>query len=190
MSDITENSILSALPAVLKEDTSTAALAAAAARILSSRLTEISKESIYASIDTLPEALLDILAKDFNVEWYLGSSTLEEKRKTIKNAWQTHQKLGTKNTVEKALSSIYDGSKVEEWYEYSGQPYHFKILIDISNQSIDPEKYAETISRIKFYKNTRSVLDSIEFVELGATATGYALSAFLGESLTDGATAR
>jgi len=71
------------------------------------------------------------------VDWWDYNYTLEEKRKTLKDSWNVHRTLGTKGAVEKAISAIYPGTEVREWFEYAGQPYHFKLLIDATYQNVD-----------------------------------------------------
>ena len=91
--------------------------------------------------------------------------------------------------MEKALSAIYANTLVKEWFEYGGNPYHFKILIDVTYQNVDPVKHQIVLDRVKFYKNLRSVLDDVEYYETGATAVQYAATAYTGSTIRDGATA-
>ena len=53
---------------------------------MESRQDEIDSLRIYTRIDELPEWLLDILARDFAVDWYDRSYTLEEKKKPSRTA--------------------------------------------------------------------------------------------------------
>lgn len=53
---------------------------------MESRQDEIDSLRIYTRIDELPEWLLDILARDFAVDWYDRSYTLEEKEKPSRTA--------------------------------------------------------------------------------------------------------
>ena len=76
------------------------------------------------------DQLLDILANDFKVDWWDANYTLEEKRRTLKDSWNVHRRLGTKAAVVLAISAIYPDTQVSEWWEYGGKPYHFKLLID------------------------------------------------------------
>ena len=177
---ITPENLLRTLPEVFREDDNMLALATAIASALARRREEI---------DQLPEELLDILAYDFKVDWWDGNYSLQEKRNTLKSSWEVHRSLGTKAAVEKALSAIYANTLVKEWFEYGGNPYHFKILIDVTYQNVDPVKHQIVLDRVKFYKNLRSVLDDVEYYETGATAVQYAATAYTGSTIRDGATA-
>lgn len=183
-----ENLVL-ALPAVLKQDQSTLALGVAAATVLAAREEEINRLRIYTAIDQLPEPLLDILARDFKVDWWDGNYTLEEKRKTLKESWHVHRTMGTKAAVLRAISAIYPDTKIMEWWEYGGQPYHFRLLIDSTYESVDPEKHRRVMERVDFYKPLRSTLDETEYYDAGAKATVYTGAMFVGAELVDSATA-
>jgi phage tail P2-like protein len=186
---ITKENLLASLPAVLANDDNMAALASAVAEVLAARVGEIERVSIYSQIDRLPNELLDILANDFKVDWWDANYTLEEKRNTLKESWRVHRMLGTKAAVETAISAIYPDTQVKEWFEYSGAPYHFKLLIDATYENVDPQKHARVLEKVQFYKNLRSVLDEVEYFDTGGTATAYANAAYAGCSIIDGATA-
>lgn len=120
------------------------------------------RAAIYTQINALPEALLDILAYDFKVEWYDYEGSIEEKRKTILECFAIHRFKGTKFAVENALEGIYSQVKVSEWFEYGGEPYHFSVTINDSTK--DEEKRTRILEKVQYYKNLRSVLDSVKFI--------------------------
>lgn len=186
---LTVENLLRTLPDVLKNDESMAALAAAIAQVLSTRPSEIRNLMIYPRIEELPEDLLDILAYDFKVDWWDGDYALPEKRKTLKGSWQVHRMLGTKAAVETAISAIYPETQVSEWFEYGGEPYHFKLLIDSTFDGVAPEKHQRILERVSYYKNLRSVLDEVEYYDAGTTVMQYSGAAFLGCEMVDGAIA-
>ncbi len=157
------------LPEPLKNDKAILALGQIIAEELQKNIQNAQQSIIYPNIDVLPEALLDILAADFKAEWYDYDGTINEKRKTIKECMLIHRYKGTKYAVETALKSIYDNVKVIEWFEYGGKPYHFKV--DIYDSSNDQEKRAKILEKIRYYKNLRSVLDSVTFKTVIDTKT-------------------
>lgn len=186
---LTKENIVMALPVALQKDESVVALAEAIAEVLSRRPAEIDRLRIYPAIDQLDEELLDILAYDFKVDWWDPDYSLAEKRRTLKDSWRVHKVLGTKAAVEAAISAIYPNTKVLEWWEYGGEPYHFRLLLDATYRNIDPEKHARVLERVNYYKNLRSVLDDIEYYDAGGTATAYAYAACTGSEIEDGAVA-
>ena len=160
---ITKEAMLFTLPPALKEDTSTEALAAATAEALADRLAEIDRLRIISNIDNLKEALLAILARDFKVDWWDPSYSLEEKRRTVKDSWRVHKTLGTKAAVETAIRAIYPLTTVEEWFEYGGEPYHFRLNIDITSDSGDRARQRRVLERLNFYKSLRSHNDGVRY---------------------------
>ncbi|MEG1491126.1 MAG: phage tail protein I [Oscillospiraceae bacterium] len=176
---IYEADYLRTLPEVLKRDETMFALAT----VIGNKLREVSSETlnaiIYAKIDTLPVAMLDILAYDFKVDWWDGNYTVEEKRKLLKDSWNVHRHLGTKSAIETALSAIYPDTKVLEWFDYNGAAYCFKLLIDATYQNVSPARHQRVLDRVEYYKNLRSHLDGVEYTAqpLGSCITYSAIGA-------------
>lgn len=96
---LTADNMMQQFPIALQKDPKTVALGQAIAKVMESRQDEIDSLRIYTRIDELPEWLLDILARDFAVDWYDRSYTLEEKRKTIKDSFYVHRHRGTKRLL-------------------------------------------------------------------------------------------
>ena len=152
-----------ALPQVLKRDESTDALAAAASRILEEHAAELRTVALYPLIDSLPEGLLDILARDFKVDWYDFAQSLEAKRNTIKTHWSVHRRLGTVGAVRTAIQAIYPEVVIQEWFDYEGDPYHFKLHVEIPGSDISPDLHAQLLNALEYYKPVRAVLDGIDY---------------------------
>ena len=162
---------MATLPVALQKDPSVVALAEAIAELLARRPEEIDRLRIYPAIDRLDERLLDILAYDFKVDWWDADYSLEEKRRTLKDSWRVHKMLGTKAAVERAISAIYPHTQVLEWFEYGGEPYHFRLDINITNDSVDSAKQRRVLEQLNFYKNLRSHNDGVTyFVEAGVAS--------------------
>lgn len=159
--------ILGTFPFSLARDEDKEKLAKSIVGSLAGLMADTDKEQIYTRISSLDEPLLDILAKDLKVDWYDYEGTLSEKRKTIAECINVHRYKGTKYAVETALKSVYDNVRVSEWFEYGGEPYHFKVTIYDSTN--DVEKRSRILDKIKYYKNLRSVLDDVVFM-IGTSA--------------------
>ena len=185
---ITRDNLYGSFPIALATDEKLNALALSIATLLAERVNEINRVKIYTSIDDLPEELLDILAKDFKVDWWSSTFSLEEKRNTLKTAWKVHRLLGTKKAVSDALNAIYPDTEVSEWFEYGGDPYHFKLMIDASYQQVDPVKHDMVLKNLAFYKNARSVLDEVEYID-SCSCDEYVYAGCSGMAIIDGATA-
>jgi hypothetical protein len=98
-----------------------------------------------------------------HVDWYDYSYPIEVKRRTIRDSIQVHRRLGTKYAVEKALGAVYPGTKVEEWFEYGGDPYKFRVVIGATEAGITAGHQAAVLDRVRFYKNLRSHLEAISY---------------------------
>ena len=174
---LTAERMVDSFPLALQKDPKMVALAHSIANVLEQRLDEIDLGQIYTRIDQLPEDLLDILAKDFAVDWYDRSYTLEEKRKTIKGSFYVHRHRGTKAAVEKAISAIYPNPEVLEWFEYGGNPYHFKLRITVDFATLNQTKHQQVLQKISCYKNLRSHLDGVVYSIESKTVKPYIAAA-------------
>lgn len=177
---LTRENLVATLPVALQKDPSAVALAEAMAELLARRPDEIEQLRIYPVIDRLDEQLLDILAYDFKVDWWDADYSLEEKRQTLKDSWRVHKLLGTKAAVVMAISAIYPRTQVLEWWEYGGEPYHFRLDINITNDSIDSAKQRRVLERLNFYKSLRSHNDGVTYFVEAAPAISKAVSSVSG----------
>ena len=165
---LTRENLVATLPPALQKDPSAVALAEAMADLLAQRPEEIEQLRIYPVIDRLDERLLDILAYDFKVDWWDADYSLEEKRRTLKDSWRVHKLLGTKAAVEMAISAIYPQTTVQEWFEYGGRPYHFKLQLDLTGTFWTEERPRRILERVNFYKSLRSHVDGLEYTRYPA----------------------
>ena len=165
---LTAENLLAVFPVALQRDQPSAALADVTARLLARRPEEIERLRIYPAIDRLDEGLLDILAYDFKVDWWDANYSLEEKRRTLKDSWRVHKLLGTKAAVEMAISAIYPQTTVQEWFEYGGRPYHFKLQLDLTGTFWTEERPRRILERVNFYKSLRSHVDGLEYTRYPA----------------------
>ena len=114
---------------------------------------------IYASLDMQPEEVIDLLALEFRTQYYRNSLDLETKRRLVKNTLIWHMGAGTPEAVEELVATVFGEGEVEEWFEYGGQPYCFKVRTD----AILTEGMADYFSKmIRQVKNARSHIDSVE----------------------------
>ena len=150
------------LPGALKQDPKIRAIAEAVTKEALTVSGEIENVLIYSRIDELPEALIDILAYDMHVDWYDYSFPLKVKRDILKGSVKVHKKMGTKYAVEKALGALYPQSEVEEWYQYEGEPHHFHIVCDVTENRVTAS-FQEIINAVMMYKRLSSHLDEVVY---------------------------
>jgi len=115
-------------------------------------------------IDSIDASALVHLADQFHImgnEGWLQAKTEAEKRELIKNAIELHRYKGTKYALIKVLNSLNINGEIEEWFEYDGDPYHFKINIFLQNYLYNESVFESLKKMIDEYKNVRSVLEEI-----------------------------
>lgn len=177
MIKLPEAELLDFLPSSLKNDTDMVCLSYAMKRAFE-RLFIYERQAMVCNyIDELPECVLDALACDLHVDWYNFSYSVNIKRAVIKNSIKIYQKMGTKYAVETALRDVYKDADTTEWFDYGGQPYHFKINVDISRDGMTENTGREITEAVKFYKNLRSHCDGI-YYRLGMDAADVSAAAF------------
>ena len=115
------------------------------------------------AIDDLPESTLDLLACDFKVDWWDASATADKKRTVLQTAWRVHALKGTKAAVETAVSAIVPGATVKEWFEYDGEPYCFRIVIETDGHNLGVANQQRILLNVQYYKNARSRLEAIHY---------------------------
>ena len=148
------------LPGALKHDPNMRAFAAAVTKAALDVSGNIDKVLRYSRIDELPEELIDILAYDMHVDWYDYSYPLETKRNLVKSSVKVHKKMGTVYAVETAIRAIYPESRIEEWFEYGGKPFHFRVVLNAVTQNVHID-IDYIIKKINIYKRLSAHIDSI-----------------------------
>ena len=160
--DIYSTNFADYLPGSLKKDPKIIALAEAVTDQLLEVSDKINLVLIYSRIDELPEDLVDILAYDLHIDWYDYSFPLDIKRETLKNSIKVHKKMGTKYAIKKALGALFPESEVEEWFQYGGEPHHFRIICDVSETKIQAS-YQEIVNAVKMYKRLSSHIEAVTY---------------------------
>jgi phage tail P2-like protein len=167
------------LPAFMKDDKFNKAFADAMSNLFTKLAVDMERCVILGFIDELNEAELDQLAQDWNVFWYLKSASLEQKRQLIKDAQLVFNKLGTVWAVERVMNSYLPESELKEWFDYEGNPHHFKFVTnntDILQTDIDAFLFI-----LEQVKRKSQWLDGI-ILELRAKGTMFPGIGFIEES--------
>lgn len=156
---LTAENFISTLPQVLQDDPSCRTLAIGISTELENLFLNAERLNIYSKIDNAPESLLDLLATDLKIDWWRSNATLQEKRELVKFAWFVHRHIGTKAAVERAVESFLGSGDVEEWFDYGGQPMHFRIVN--AKVSAVNEHFDEFMRVLGSVQRGSSVLDTV-----------------------------
>lgn len=136
------------------------------AEVLDVKLQEINAMSelilLYPRIDELPENLIDALAEQFHVDFYEASMSLQQKRTVVKNSIAWHRRKGTPSVVEEMVQTVFESAHVEEWFEYGGEPYFFRVTL-IAAPLTDKAVLDRLVDAINKTKNVRSWLEYVSF---------------------------
>lgn len=162
MSKIKDADFLTTFPPALRQDESMLALGRLIAEELHITAGETKKNIIYANIEELSETWLDVLAYDLHVDWYDYDYPIEAKRAIIRDSVRVHQKLGTKAAVEMALGGIHPQSEIEEWFDYDGEPFCFRIVLDTTKSRVAAD-YDEIVRTVDIYKRLTAHLDDLYY---------------------------
>ncbi|MGP1575240.1 phage tail protein I [Selenomonas sp.] len=160
--ELQHTSLLDILPQNLLRDEQIKAAAQALDAELQ-KITAATKEALLLPrLDELPEAVIDLLAWQWHVDFYEPNMSLETKRQLVRESIAWHRLKGTKAAVEKMVQAVFRGGVVTEWFEYGGEPYHFRVDI-LSAPQITAENTTRLLNVINASKNIRSWLDEITY---------------------------
>ncbi|HWR07741.1 phage tail protein I [Sporomusa sp.] len=164
MADISKVALLDLVPVSIRGDPQVQAAAAALDQELKAVTAAIPSTLLISRIDELPESVLDLLAWQFHVDFYEPASLdLAKKRVLVKQSIAWHRRKGTPSVVEEMVQAILDNAIVEEWPEYGGDPYYFRV-VKIGGELVDTEAYVLLKKAIDTVKNTRSWLEGISLL--------------------------
>lgn len=160
MIDIHEVSMLDLLPSSLKKDPDIIAAAKTLDKQFLVTVNDVQKCIILPNIDNITDHnLLDLLAWETHLDFYDTSLSLETKRELIKKAPSFHRKKGTPAAVEELVATLFDEGKVEEWFEYGGEPYRFQVVTN--NRSVTAERAEEFLKALNSVKRLSAHLERV-----------------------------
>lgn len=165
-----EVSIRELLPRFLMEDRTGRAMAKAVERalLLAEQAVAQGVDNVL-NVDGMPEWRLDEMARELHV-LYDYRADIEAKRKWIAGAAGMYRIYGTPEAVLKYIRGMFDDAEIEEWPDYGGQPYHYRINVYgqwTNSKKSWVKKAAETA------QNLRSVLDDIGVKSEGTLHIAY-----------------
>lgn len=119
---------------------------------------------LYADLRSVPEDALDLIAMELNTQYYIQTLPRKTKEALISQTLQWYMHGGTPSVLEQFLSTILDGGRIEEWYEYGGIQYYFRAYVYAGEHEIELEYGTQVKRQIAKYKNVRSWIEWVAFV--------------------------
>lgn len=147
------------IPSSISGDSQAKGLSAAVSPQLQEVSNVIRENVILARLDELPEEVVDLLAWQYHVDFYEQDLPIEQKRELVRVSIDAHRHKGTPYAVELVVKAILNDGIVQEWFEYGGEPYHFRV-IKINGQ-VTAEMYPKLKKAVDTVKNTRSWLEGV-----------------------------
>lgn len=139
----------------------------ASAQALSAQLqavTAATREVLHIPrLDELHGAVLDYVAEQLHIDFFEPLYlTEDEKRNLIRDSIAWHRIKGTPAAVEQIAHNAFCDAEVVEWFDYGGQPYHFKIRSHGFKET--PDGWDTYTRMINVAKNVRSWIDNYELI--------------------------
>ena len=114
----------------------------------------------YAAIATMPEWLLDYMAVELRTPSYDENYSLKTKRALIQGSLLFYTQMGTPAAVNRIIETIFETGYIEEWYEYDGDPHHFRAYVGDGGE-VGPGELEEFRRVLSSIKRLSSWLDDI-----------------------------
>ncbi|ODR35508.1 phage tail protein I [Eisenbergiella tayi] len=164
MINFSESNVADILPESVRKDPMVMALGYAVNKQVLKIIDQSKRISMYGAIDELPDKILDLLAIEMRAQYYNSNLPLNTKRDILKKTLVWHYYAGTLSAVRELVEFVWGSNiKIEEWFQFEGDPYTFQIeLFDLDN-IMDDQTIADFIEALWKVKNTRSWLKTIIF---------------------------
>lgn len=104
---------------------------------------------ILKRLDELPERVIDMLAWQYHVDFYELAPDIIFKRQMIREAIIYHMKKGTRFAILRALDMLGIDAEYQNWYEFGGQPYTFRIKASVRAEYYKKSNREQIIANIK-----------------------------------------
>ena len=142
------------------------------------RLSRLARKlNVWSDLDHADPKHYDMMALTIDAPYYRSDLDDLQKLTVLKRSAELHKYAGTVKGVEGLITSIFDESSFIPWYEYNGDPYHFKIQ---TNAQRTPELDRMFLNMLYGIKAARSQLDALELIRtlkqddyIGSMFSGY-----------------
>jgi P2-related tail formation protein len=126
------------------------------------------------SISSTTDILLQYLAMEFRADYFDGTATRYVREQTVLNSMEWNTRLGTPSVLDEILTLYFNVAIVEEWNQYGGQNYHFRIKLQ--DPLTDTAVVAAATRKVLQLKNVRSQFDGFVRVYSVTPAQRYVAS--------------
>lgn len=113
---------------------------------------------------TVDARFLSALAWEYSVNEWNSLWPDAKKRAVVEQSLAVHRVMGTAGALKRAIYALGYAGTVQEWFQYDGDPYKFRVLVNLNVESLSvPEM--EGITRVALdTKNVRSFFEGFTFI--------------------------
>lgn len=133
MIKLTDARLTDGLPEALNKEPWVQALSEALHTVTAQGIGYVNSARTYSRLGELVGQVLDILGVENRAPHYRQGFSDDVKRTIIQNSMVYFAHAGTKAAVQDLIQDIYGGAKVVEWFDYDGEPGHYRVELDISS---------------------------------------------------------
>lgn len=159
MINIQTVSLLDLVPSSIRNDPAIAAAATALDKQLQVTTDMITSLNVFSRSTEWTNEETDQLALQYRPPYYDPELSVGQKRLLVNNAISFHRHKGTAGAVENLIKILFGEGSVEEWWEYGGDPYHFRVVTN--NADVTTTRAQEFIEAVNAIKRLSTVLDSV-----------------------------
>ncbi|MGE5509932.1 MAG: phage tail protein I [Bacteroidota bacterium] len=125
--------------------------------------------------ETCPVEQLPWLAWALSVDVWNPEWSEARKRAVIAASVDVHRHKGTRYAIRKALEALDVGCTIQEWFEYGGEPYRFRISFNVpAGQALSAADVDAVYRTAIANKNVRSFLEQTS-VKRGRETVGFSV---------------
>lgn len=118
----------------------------------------------WGDIENASPALLDAMAAELDCAFYSNDMPVEQKRSIIAATYEYNSRIGTVSSLTALLAAAFGNGSVEEWYEYGGEPYYFRLKVSSAAEyAISKTGYKLFESTLDKVKPKRAKLEATVF---------------------------
>lgn len=126
---------------------------------------------IIGNTENMPEWRLDELAWEYDMGWYDYRADVASKREQISGLMDYYNRMGTPDAVKKAIEDCFGAGTLEEWFEYSGTPGHFRATT--TGEAVGIDNLKKFLAILGAVKPLHTALDTVSYNGATGTARGY-----------------
>lgn len=117
------------------------------------------KMIVWADIGSVDEKYYGYLAASIRALYYSPEHDKQVRLGVLQEALKTYMYAGSMEADGLLIGKLFPGAVFVPWFEYGGEPYHFKIVVPTDPTEDTLNRFVGILSRVKA---KRSIIDRIE----------------------------